>query len=422
MSFNCQRQGTKKSKYPNYLCDSETRKWVKINTPRGTMAVEKVKSNPRQCRGVNIKSQNEMYICNPATSRFVKSNGRVGKIVSKYYGHGTINQPVIKVKKVVTKTQPLETIQQPEMLPPKLTGKDALLALKKVNTAKSQIPILPQGYIFVKRLGSGLSGDLYLAHPSNSDHRVVIKQYHEKIVTSVGLEMIELVNSMKKINSEWLLKYYDSQYNQQTQEFAVVMDYFNGHNLTAKDIKLMDLETKLQLILQAILGLNDLQIEFGFSHQDLKPSSLMVSDDYSELKYIGYGLTADIDSWKKNYNLTSGAPYYRSPENIVIKGQAQLDELPNLTKAGDVWALGAIIYYLLTGLHAFQNSHQESVKDINYTILATEPDYQLLPIECRQSQIFMTMLKGMLFKDSKSRFKITEILDLYEQAYKEIMK
>jgi serine/threonine protein kinase len=158
------------------------------------------------------------------------------------------------------------------------------------------------------------------------------------------------------------------------------------------------------------------------SHQDLKPSSLMISNDLNQLRYIGYGLVADLSTWKKNFNMTSGAPYYRSPENIVATGQVSMDQMSNLTKATDIWALGLIIYYILTRKHAFQTDFQDSVQAINYTILGTEPDYQKLPPDFRNNVTFMKMLKGMLIKDPLQRMKIGEVEDLYEQAFRDISK
>ncbi len=415
MSFNCNRAGVKKSRYPNYICNPESERWVKIGSEEGLKSVDKVKATPRDCRATNAKSGQENYVCNPATSRWVKAGGRVGKIVEKYYGKGKAGQIPIKKKKLTTVEPQTETVA-----PTKLTGKAALLALKKNKTGSVGTPILPPGYQFVRRLGSGLSGDLYLAHPEGKSTNVVIKQYRDPINAKTAQAMTDLVNSMKKVNDEYLLSYFDSYYDASTGEFYIVMDYFDGHSLSDQDLKTATQDDKLQWILQAIVGLDNLHTDFQLSHQDLKPSSLMISNDLNQLRYIGYGLVADLATWKKNFNMTSGAPYYRSPENIVATGNVNMEQMANLTKATDIWALGLIIYYILTRKHAFQTDFQDSVQAINYTILGTEPDYQKLPADFRNNASFMKMLKGMLIKDPLQRMKIAEVEDLYEQAFREI--
>jgi hypothetical protein len=268
MSFNCNRQGTKKSKYPNYICNPETLRFVKIGSEDGLQSVDKVKANPRDCRPTNSKSSQDNYICNPATSRWVKSEGRVGKIVEKYYGRGKAGVMPIK-KKVSVKSV---TFSEPAIEVPtqKLTGKSALLSLKK-KIGSTGKPTLPPGYQFVRRLGSGLSGDLYLANPVGQSSFVVIKQYKDLFDAKTADSMKSLVNTMKKIKDEYLLSYYDSYYDAETKEFYIVMEYFDGHSLSDQDLKTATLEDKLQWILQAIIGLDNLHNDYQLSHQDLKP-------------------------------------------------------------------------------------------------------------------------------------------------------
>ena len=291
-------------------------------------------------------------------------------------------------------------------------SKMSLQALKKPISVS--IPGLPAQYKAIKKIGSGLSGQIYLALDSTGQ-KLVIKKYTDLVDAETGKKMKAQIASLSKFQSEHLLNYLDG-FGNQHGEFFVIMEYFDGHNLTDLDINKMTNGDKLQIILQLILGLNDLHTEYNLAHQDIKPSNIMISNDGSTVRYIGYGLTLDLNSWKKNYNLTSGAPYYRPPENIEVPTQTNLLQL---FKSGDIWSLGAVIYYILTGRHAFEQSAQ-SVEEINQNILKSEPDYSLLPAEFLMSESFQIMISSMLNKNYKKRLDIEAVMDLYEVAHKEI--
>ena len=76
-------------------------------------------------------------------------------------------------------------------------------------------------------------------------------------------------------------------------------------------------------------------------HRDLKPSNILLADrnDFSSVKIIDFGLSekyvlADDDSSQK------GTLFYMAPE-VVNNGK--------ITKSVDMWAVGIIIFQLLSG-------------------------------------------------------------------------
>jgi serine/threonine-protein kinase len=96
-------------------------------------------------------------------------------------------------------------------------------------------------------------------------------------------------------------------------------------------------------------------------HRDLKPSNIMVSSDlsFTMIKITDFGIARlaelQLEADLKNHNESSatsstliGAIPFMAPEAIA---KTTSKVLPG--KGIDVWALGAIAYYLLTGKHPF---------------------------------------------------------------------
>jgi serine/threonine protein kinase len=93
----------------------------------------------------------------------------------------------------------------------------------------------------------------------------------------------------------------------------------------------------------------------GFVHRDIKPANIYVCRmglDYDFVKVLDFGLVkvknvaANMESLATLDHTTSGTPAYMAPETIL--GEADVD------RRADVYALGCVAYYLLTGHLVFE--------------------------------------------------------------------
>lgn len=82
----------------------------------------------------------------------------------------------------------------------------------------------------------------------------------------------------------------------------------------------------------------------GFIHRDLKPSNVLVRDEDNAVKLIDFGiaraLEVDPDARLTKVHQPLGTPAYMSPE--------QLEESGDLDTRSDIYALGVVLYELLT--------------------------------------------------------------------------
>ncbi len=91
----------------------------------------------------------------------------------------------------------------------------------------------------------------------------------------------------------------------------------------------------------------------GIIHRDLKPSNLMVDRD-GNLKLADFGIAKDSDmTGQTSANSTVGTAAYMSPEQC--RGER------DLTPKSDLYALGIVLYELLTGRKPF---HAENAMDM----------------------------------------------------------
>ena len=113
----------------------------------------------------------------------------------------------------------------------------------------------------------------------------------------------------------------------------------------------------------------------GVVHRDLKPENIMVDDD-DNIKLIDFGIAGDATARRltyANFTATLGTPYYISPEQVKGKrGDGR----------SDIYAMGVILYEMLTGMHPFTGSSPMEVMNdrlLNYPTPPTIADPSISP-------------------------------------------
>jgi tRNA A-37 threonylcarbamoyl transferase component Bud32 len=102
----------------------------------------------------------------------------------------------------------------------------------------------------------------------------------------------------------------------------------------------------------------------GILHRDLKPSNILL-DDHGQPHVTDFGLAKKIegDAGLTQSGAIVGTPEYMAPEQATAR--------KDLTVAADLWALGAILYALLTGRPPF---HGENVLETLRQVVEAKPE------------------------------------------------
>ncbi len=169
----------------------------------------------------------------------------------------------------------------------------------------------------------------------------------------------------------------------------MVMEHLSGTDLgqSLEARGLLPVEEAVDCLMQAMDAVAEAH-SVGIVHRDLKPSNLFLSlrpDGSSLVKVLDFGISKAVDGAGPPANLTAttmvlGSPLYMSPE--------QVRSTKSVDTRTDVWALGVILYELVTGLPPFE---ADTVTGLCAKIVAT-----LRCLCAREERIFRWRSKPLL--------------------------
>src|SRR5262249_680141 len=124
----------------------------------------------------------------------------------------------------------------------------------------------------------------------------------------------------------------------------------------------------------------------GILHRDLKPANVLLTPDGTP-KISDFGLARRLESGERltQSGAIVGTPSYMAPEQA--RGRT-----PALGPPVDIYALGAILYELLTGRPPFQG---ETAADTVLQVISQEP----VPPSCLNARVPRWGLKGRVPRD-----------------------
>jgi serine/threonine-protein kinase len=279
-------------------------------------------------------------------------------------------------------------------------------------------------YEFVRRLGAGGSGVVYLANDTLLQRPVVLKILRAGVMSaeqlrSTVLREARLASAIEHPNVCAIYEVGES-----SDGGYIVMQYVPGQSL---DHLIAQGPSNPQLVLSVGIQVADgLQAAhaLGIFHRDLKPQNVMLTDG-GLAKILDFGLArrlppedANFDPSKPalakdasvaaTYTARGGTIRYMAPEQFVT-GQSSVQS--------DVWALGVILYELVSGRHPFSRPDAEDFQAIRATQFSEPPD--LSAIVPGVSTELKSVIATCLEKNPAARY--TSAAEVRE-ALKTIMK
>jgi eukaryotic-like serine/threonine-protein kinase len=244
-----------------------------------------------------------------------------------------------------------------------------LPALKKVSQHENLQNQIIDGYRLIKELGKGGMGVVYLAKKDDGEFRrhIALKIVQNNFHSETFFKRLKLERQiLAHLEHPNIVRLIDGGATEDGLPYFV-MEYVEGIDLiTYAEMNSLPLAERLELFRQVCAAVSEAH-RHGIIHRDLKPSNILVTKD-GTAKLLDFGIAKILSSDSSPQPETAATframtPAYASPEQI--KGET-------ITTLSDVYALGVILYELLTEARPYQIS-SENLMEIGRAICEVEP-------------------------------------------------
>jgi tetratricopeptide (TPR) repeat protein/tRNA A-37 threonylcarbamoyl transferase component Bud32 len=218
------------------------------------------------------------------------------------------------------------------------------------------------GYEILGELGRGGMGVVYKARQRTLNRTVALKMilagsHAGAEATARFLQEAETIARLKHPN---VVQVYDFGSHEGKPYFS--LEYLEGgslaHKLRGEPQPPVQAAQTVQTLARAVQAAH----EQGVVHRDLKPANVLLATDGTP-KITDFGLAKQGDSGMTATGEVLGTPSYMAPEQAEGKARA-------VGPAADIYALGAILYELLTGRPPFRGA---SAWDTLQLVVGTDP-------------------------------------------------
>ncbi|KAK7198520.1 protein kinase [Novymonas esmeraldas] len=254
-------------------------------------------------------------------------------------------------------------------------------------------------YTKVKTIGKGNMGTCTLARNNEDGKYYVIKQVDltrmSKKDRQQSLNEARVLSSLRHPN---IINYVDSFLARKSDNLCIVMEYAESGDVSSRLKKNYGVNVPekqvLDWLIQLVLSLNYVH-ERKILHRDVKTQNIFLTNE-NLIKLGDFGIARTLANTYDQAKTFVGTPYYLSPELIL--------ERP-YDHRSDVWALGVVLYELLTLTHPF---NAKDMKGLLQRILAVQYD----PIPALYSAGMRDIVARMLVREPAQRIELSDILQL----------
>ncbi len=172
----------------------------------------------------------------------------------------------------------------------------------------------------------------------------------------------------------------------------IAMEYIDGRSLedllnSRKKLKLDEVIALMEKIGDAL----ETAHRKGIVHRDIKPANILL-DGEGQPHLVDFGIARISTSTMTQTNMIMGTPFYMSPEQITGK---------KVDNRSDIFALGGVLYELLTGQKPFPG---DSITTVIYKIMNEAP----LPMRTFEKDLpegLEVIVQKALAKDPEARYQ-----------------
>ncbi|HET9602821.1 MAG TPA: protein kinase [Gemmatimonadales bacterium] len=214
--------------------------------------------------------------------------------------------------------------------------------------------VLSERYRIERVIGEGGMATVYLAEDLKHKRQVAVKVMRPELAATLGTDrFLREVEIAAQLNHPNILPMYDSGEAQGILYY--VMPFVDGESLAAR----LNREGELPVPVALRIGREVAEAlayahRHGIIHRDIKPANILLHEGHALVADFGIARALDADGEAiTKTGLAIGTPQYMSPEQST--GDKTVDART------DIYALGAVIYEMLTGEPPFTGRSPQAV-------------------------------------------------------------
>src|SRR5512141_1609877 len=214
---------------------------------------------------------------------------------------------------------------------------------------------LADRYRVERELGAGGMATVYLAEDLRHGRKVAVKVLRPELAAVIGADrFLAEIRTTANLQHPHILPLHDS--GQADSFLFYVMPFVEGESLRDRLVR----ETQLPIgdavrIATEVASALDYAHRHGVIHRDIKPENILLHDGRALVADFGIALAASKAGGTRmtETGMSLGTPTYMSPEQAM--GEREI------TGRSDVYALGAVLYEMLSGDPPFTGSTAQAV-------------------------------------------------------------
>jgi serine/threonine-protein kinase len=213
---------------------------------------------------------------------------------------------------------------------------------------------LADRYRIERELGAGGMATVYLAHDIRHDRKVALKVLKPELAAVIGAtRFLTEIKTTANLQHPHILPLHDSGVVDGTVFY--VMPLVQGESL--RDRLTREKQLPIPDAIRITTAVAD-ALQYAHSHnvihRDIKPENILLQDGHALVTDFGIALaTRSADSRMTETGMSLGTPHYMSPEQAM--GERDIDA------RSDVYALGCVLYEMLTGQPPFTGPTAQSI-------------------------------------------------------------
>ncbi len=215
---------------------------------------------------------------------------------------------------------------------------------------------LSDRYRIERELGQGGMATVYLAHDVRHDRKVALKVLRPELAAILGgARFLHEIKTTANLQHPHILPLHDS--GEADGMVYYVMPYVEGESLRAR----LDREKQLPVdaavrIAREVASALDYAHRHGVVHRDIKPENILLHEGQALVADFGIALAVSRSEGGQRMTETGmslGTPHYMSPEQAM--GEREI------TPKSDIYALGCVLYEMLSGEPPFTGPTAQAI-------------------------------------------------------------